>query len=207
MKVTKIPEKIVVATKNRGKLKEIAHILKKHLPQVELFGVWELGDFEMPKEIGKTYEENAKIKARFVAKRAKMYAIADDSGIEVSALNNKPGVISAVFAGENATDAENNNLLLSMLKGVPWWKRKATFVCVAVLAAPNGKIVAQTRGECKGFVLASPRGKGGFGYDPLFWVPKYKKTFAELEPGIKNSISHRAKAFGELAKVLKGLVK
>lgn len=200
-----LSKRLVVATNNRGKLREISYIWKKHLPFVELVGLWEFGDFKMPEEKGRTYEDNARLKAKSVARRIKMFAIADDSGIEVDALFGAPGVRSARFAGKNSGDAENNKLLLSKLKGIPWGKRRATFVCVAALANPDGKIVAQTKGECKGFILASPRGKSGFGYDPVFWVPKYKKTFAELEPKIKNAISHRAKAFSALAGISKSV--
>lgn len=198
-----LPKKLVVATGNRGKLKEIAYIWRRYFPDVELCGLWEFGDLAMPDESGKTYEANARAKAVWVAKGTGMSVLADDSGLEVEALGKLPGVKSARFAGKNSSDQDNNRLLLSKLDGTPWYKRRAIFVCVAVFAEPNGKVTAQARGECKGFILASPRGEVGFGYDPLFWVPKYKKTFAELPLEIKNAISHRAKAFSKLAEMLK----
>jgi len=198
-----LPQRIVVATGNHGKLKEISYIWRRHFLRVELLGLWEFENFVMPEEIGKTYLANARAKAIWVAKKTNMPALADDSGLEVDALGRIPGVKSARFAGKSSNDVSNNRLLLSKLDGTHWHKRKATFVCVAVFAEPNGKVIAQARGECRGFILASPRGKTGFGYDPLFWVPRYKKTFAELPPEIKNAISHRARAFSELAEILK----
>ncbi len=198
-----LPERLVVATFNRGKLKEIEHIWRRFFPDVRLLGLWEFEGIGKPVESGDTFEENACEKAVWAVRRTGLPAIADDSGIEVAALGGLPGVRSARFAGEGASDADNNALLLKMLDGVPRSERAARFVCVAAYADGNGSIVARARGECSGFILDAPRGTGGFGYDPLFWVPEYGKTFAELPPEVKNSISHRAKAFSRLAEMIR----
>jgi len=199
----KIPQTLVVATFNRGKLAEIEHIWRRFFPDAQLVGLWEFKRIGRPAETGDTFEDNAREKALWVASKTGMFTLADDSGIEVAALGGLPGVRSARFAGEDATDDDNNALLLGKLKGVPAGERGARFVCVAVCADESGSVIAQAKGECSGVILDGPRGEGGFGYDPLFWVPEFEKTFAELPPDVKNSISHRAKAFAKLAEMLK----
>ncbi|MEA3305595.1 MAG: XTP/dITP diphosphatase [Candidatus Omnitrophota bacterium] len=195
---------VVAATRNKDKAKEIKRILKdlnvrvltldnfKKLPQVI--------------ESGKTLEENASKKARVISRLIKRFTIADDSGLEVEALNGRPGVRSSRFAGNKASYSENNAKLLRMLKGLPLSKRKAGFAC-AVSIAKNGKVLRTVRGACSGRIGFTLKGKSGFGYDPLFIVPKYGKTFAQLGPKVKNRISHRYKALKKAGKILKKLLK
>lgn len=195
----------VIATENEHKLKEIGAILKDlHL---EVLSIRDAG-LEGLKiiENGDTFEENALIKARAVMEKTGKLAIADDSGLEVDMLNSQPGIYSARFAGENATDDENNKKLLKLLEGVPLHDRTARFVCSIAAVFPNGDTLV-LRGECPGIIGLEPKGKGGFGYDPLFIVEKYNKTFAELGEEKKNRISHRAVALEKLKKELKSRLK
>jgi XTP/dITP diphosphohydrolase len=194
--------KIVVATHNKGKLKEIKELLKVLKDyDVELVGLDSFPGIPMVREDGNTFYENALKKAHYVAEYSGLPAIADDSGLEVDALEGKPGVYSSRFAGENATDEDNNVKLLEMLKGVPYDKRTARFKCVAVLYIPDGATEATiitAEGVCEGIIGMEPKGTAGFGYDPLFVVPEFGKTFAELGEDTKNRISHRAEAFKKL---------
>lgn len=193
-------EKImVVASKNRKKAVEMMELLKglgwRVLSMVEA-GV----DIEI-EEDGLTFEENSYKKAFQVMKATGKTAIADDSGLEVYALGGRPGVFSARFSGEGATDESNNRKLLEMMKEVPEDGRGARFVCAATVVFPDGAHFTVT-GECEGRILFEPKGTGGFGYDPLFYVPDLGKTFAQLDAGTKNSISHRAKAFLKVRELL-----
>lgn len=193
-------EKImVVASKNRKKAVEMMELLKglgwRVLSMVEA-GV----DIEI-EEDGLTFEENSYKKAFQVMKATGKTAIADDSGLEVYALGGRPGVFSARFSGEGATDESNNQKLLEMMKEVPEEERGARFVCAATVVFPDGTHFSVT-GECEGRILFEPRGTGGFGYDPLFYVPDLGKTFAQLDAETKNSISHRAKAFLKVRELL-----
>ncbi|HZK57906.1 MAG TPA: XTP/dITP diphosphatase [Clostridia bacterium] len=191
----------VIATENKHKLREIGAILKDfHLDALSMKDV----GFEGLKiiEDGKTFEENALIKAKAVMKKTGKLAIADDSGLEVDILDNQPGIHSARFAGENATDDENNKKLLELLEGVPLHNRTARFVCNMVAVFPNGDTIV-SRGECSGIIGFEPEGKSGFGYDPLFMVKEYNKTFAEMGEKEKNKISHRAVALEKLKEKLK----
>ncbi|KAA0258397.1 XTP/dITP diphosphatase [Deferribacter autotrophicus] len=186
-------KKLFVATKNKGKLKEIAEILKP----IEVLSAFDVINENVDvEESGATFEENAKLKGETLSKFVEGYIIADDSGLEVDALNGAPGVFSARFAGENATDEENNRLLLDKLKGVPLEKRGAKFVCVIALCK-DGETVATFRGECEGRIAFEMRGSNGFGYDPLFLLSD-GRTMAELEAEEKNEISHRRKALEQL---------
>ena len=151
----------------------------------------DIGILSDPEETGDTFEENSEIKAKFALEKSGLPTIADDSGLYVFTLNGEPGVYSARYSGENANDKSNNELLLKKLEGKT--DRKAKFVSVVTLLFPDGRKV-QAKGECYGEILEKPRGENGFGYDPLFYVPELKKTFAELSPKEKNKISHRAKA-------------
>lgn len=188
-----------MATRNKGKVKEIREILSD-LP-VEIHWLEDFPDAPKIEEDGDTFEENASKKASIIAKYTEMPTIADDSGLMVEALNGEPGVRSARFAGEGASDAERNAKLLSMLRDVPPERRKAKFVCVVALAFPDGRIIS-FRGECEGYIADHPRGNHGFGYDPLFLVPEYGRTFAELGPEVKNRMSHRARALRKLKEFL-----
>lgn len=190
---------MVVASRNRKKADEIMELLKDLGWRV--LSMLEAGaDFEV-EEDGATFEENSYKKAFEVMKATGMTAIADDSGLEVYALRGKPGVLSARFSGEGATDESNNQKLLGMMEGIPEGERGARFVCAATVVFPDSKYFTVT-GECEGRILFEPRGSGGFGYDPLFYLPDYGKTFAQLDPRTKNSISHRAKAFFKVRALL-----
>jgi len=197
------PRVLVVATRNSGKLAEIKDILK-----LDGWRISGLDDFpatgEIP-EVGKTFEENAIDKARAVAGITQLTAIGDDSGIEVDALGGGPGVYSARFAGEGASDADNNKKMLEVMKGVPVSNRAAKFVCVIAVVTSDG-VEKVVRGECKGVILEEPRGKRGFGYDPLFYYPPMAKTYSEMTPEEKNSISHRFRALVKLKEILPGLL-
>jgi len=186
---------VIIATKNRGKSREIKEILK-----VDSVRYIDLNDLDFKDEIveyGKSFEENALIKATTIFDRYGIPVIADDSGLEVDVLNGRPGVYSARYAGENATDQENNELLLSELSKVPDIKRKARFVCVAVFYYDRDRYVVE-RGEVEGYITHNPVGTNGFGYDPIFYLPEFKKTMAELSSEEKNRISHRGQAFRRL---------
>lgn len=191
--------KVVLATRNMGKVKEIKQILRG----LDL-DILTLNDFpEVPSiiEDGKTFKENAVKKARFVAEHLNMPSIADDSGLEVNAFNRRPGILSARYAGENATDEDNNRKLLKELNDIPPEKREACYRCVVALVFPSGE-EETAEGSCNGFIALEPKGAGGFGYDTLFYIPEYGMTMAELPPEIKNRISHRGKAFAKLKEKL-----
>ena len=193
--------RLVIASQNLNKVKEIKSILVdlnyEVLPAFQVIGTLEI------EEDGSTFEENAKKKALLTAKAADCLALADDSGLEVAVLNNQPGVYSARYAGEQATDEDNNQKLLSALADIPEGSRQARFRCVIAIADPQGKVVT-CEGICNGRITFKPRGDNGFGYDPLFLVEEYGKTFAELETGIKNTISHRAMALQKAKEILAG---
>jgi XTP/dITP diphosphohydrolase len=193
-------EKImVVASRNRKKAVEMMELLKDLGWRV--LSMDEAGaDIEI-EEDGLSFEENSYKKAFQVMKATGKTAIADDSGLEVYALGGKPGVFSARFSGEGATDESNNQKLLEMMKEVPEDERGARFVCAATVVFPDETYFTVT-GECEGQILFEPRGTGGFGYDPLFYVPDLGKTFAQLDAETKNSISHRAKAFFRVKQLL-----
>jgi XTP/dITP diphosphohydrolase len=152
-------------------------------------------------ETGETLEENARLKATILATESGLLALADDSGLEVDALGGEPGQLSARYAGEGASDRERVSYLLAKLAGVPWEKRTARFRCVIAIADPNGDVRFCT-GECEGFITLKPRGTGGFGYDPLFYLPELKQTMAELPLELKNRVSHRGRAAREAVRIL-----
>lgn len=193
--------KIVAATGNKHKIEEIESITKKFGMNVITKAEAGVGDIEV-EETGTTFEENSLIKAEAIMKATGMPAIADDSGLEADALNGAPGVYSARFSGEGATDESNNAKLLKLMENIPDDERSARFVSVVTLCFPDGTVVA-ARGECPGTLRRSPRGDGGFGYDPLFVPVGYDKTYAEISAEEKNIISHRAKALGILRMKLK----
>lgn len=192
--------KLVIATGNKGKLAEFYELLSG-LP----FDVLSLGDYPEIREIQETatsFRENAAIKAETVAKATGELALADDSGLEVDALGGRPGVYSARFAGVGAGDAANIEKLLSEIKDVPAERRTARFRAVIAIAGP-GRITEFAEGTCEGQILFSPRGAGGFGYDPIFLVPETGKTFAEMEKEEKNKLSHRGKAMARVQSILR----
>jgi XTP/dITP diphosphohydrolase len=195
---------IVLATRNRGKAAELARLLEPHGVEVTTLAEYpEIGDIP---ETGDTFAENARIKADVVASATGLVAVADDSGLEVDALDGAPGVRSARFAGENADDAANNEKLLDALEGVDDPDRTARFVCHLVARSPSGETV-EARGEWEGRILREPAGENGFGYDPLFLVPDLNRTSAQLDPDEKNARSHRGKALGKLAESWPGFWK
>jgi len=193
-----------VATNNQNKVIEIRAMLKPL--DIEVLTPAEAGVTEfIAEETGKTFEENAIIKANACSKITGKVSIADDSGLEVLALDGAPGVYSARFSGTGATDKKNNELLLEKLKNVPAAERTASFVSVIAAVLDNGDIIT-ARGECRGKIAFKPSGKGGFGYDPLFIPDEYAepaKSFADISPEEKNSISHRAKALQAFYEKLK----
>jgi len=197
--VVKFIMDIVIATLNQNKLKEFKALLKDF--PVVLLSLKNFPKLPAIVEDGSTFYENALKKAASVACYTGKLTIADDSGIEVEALEGRPGVYSSRFAGENASDEENNAKLLRELNGVPFDKRGACFKCVLVIAEPEGG-TSFVEGECRGVIVDGLRGHYGFGYDPLFLVPEYDKTFSEIRPEEKNKISHRARALQKLLKIL-----
>lgn len=193
--------KIVVATKNPGKLRELKALLDE--PSLEIRSLADYPDMAEVVEDGTTFFENALKKARAVAKFTGETAVADDSGLEVAALGGKPGIHSARFAGEKAGDRANLEKLLEEMKDLPPVRRDAAFRCVLVLCRPDGSF-EQFEGTWEGKITMLPRGENGFGYDPVFLVPEYGKTAAELPPDTKNRLSHWAKALAKLKKKLAG---
>ena len=191
--------RLVIATRNADKVREIWDILK--------MGGWELLsllDFPTVAEIeedGRTLLENALKKARTCFRETGIASLADDTGLEVDSLGGAPGVFASRFAGENVSYADNNRKLLDLLKDVPEEKRTARFRCVVALVDGGGE--RWVEGVCEGIVLRECRGEEGFGYDPVFYVPAEGKTFAEMHPNEKNRISHRGKAFRQMAELLR----
>ena len=187
---------LVIATRNKGKIAEIARILSFDSGiQIRSVAEFDLADIE---ETGTTFEENAALKALTVARATGFAALADDSGLEVDALNGAPGIFSARFAGSHGDDQANNEKLLAELASVAPNKRTARFVAVIAVAKPDGSTIME-RGELLGEIALSLRGENGFGYDPLFLPQGSAKTLGEFEPGRKDEISHRAKALAEIA--------
>ncbi len=194
--------KLLIATKNRGKVTEIRSLMGVAIQRnVEVTTLADMAPVAEPRETGKTFEENARIKALHYAQAFKVLCVADDSGLAVEVLGGMPGVRSARYAGPGATDAQNNAHLLHELSKHPrpW---KAAFVCVGVAALP-GRVVAQATGKLQGEILPVARGQEGFGYDPLFFVTSLGKTLAELPTETKNGISHRGEAMRALIAEMK----
>ncbi len=204
--------RLVVATRSAHKLRELRELLR--LDHADLVSLDELGVAGEPIEDAETFEGNAAIKARFAARATGLPALADDSGIEVDALGGAPGVRTRRYAGEDATDEDNNAKLLAELAGLPPERRGARYVCVLALALPGdagprgGQPVITTRGTCRGRIATGSRGSGGFGYDPIFEPtpePPGGRTFALWTPAEKNAVSHRARAARRMAPRLAAL--
>lgn len=191
--------KIVFASGNKHKIEEFGAILKRYAPNIEVVSMKEVGIFDEIVEDGTTFEENALIKARAVAKHGYI-GVADDSGLAVDALGGAPGIYSARYAGEHGNDKKNNCKLLDDMKNIE--NREGAFVSAIACAFPADMPYGDfcVRGECRGAILYEEKGAGGFGYDPLFFVEEYCKTFGELTPDEKNKISHRAVATEIFAK-------
>lgn len=185
--------KVVLASRNQKKIREMETLLSQlSSNKIEVLSLDDIGYTEEIVEDGTTFEENSKIKASVPANLGYI-GIADDSGLEVDALNGAPGVYSARYSGEGATDESNNEKLLSELQGVPDSKRTARYRTVITCVFPEGDFFA-VHGSCEGVILTAPDGDGGFGYDPLFYCDTYQKTFGRLTAEEKNGISHRGKA-------------
>ena len=190
--------RLVIATGNRGKVDEIADLLSNH--DISLTS---LRDFPCMPEIvedGSSFLENALIKARTTASYTGLPALADDSGLEVDALDGRPGILSARFA---PTAEERNNRVLTLLKNIPETDRKARFACALALVRPDGFEWTST-GTCEGNITYEARGEEGFGYDPIFFYPPFGRTFAEIPRDLKNTVSHRGKALGAFVKAVTG---
>jgi XTP/dITP diphosphohydrolase len=192
--------KLLIGTKNQGKLTEIRQFLTP--AAVDLLDLSAVGPVNEVPETGETFAENARIKAAGYAKQAGMYALADDSGLEIAALGGAPGVLSARYGGQNIGYPEKMKLVLEQLGGTSENERGAHFVCVMAIAAPDGKILHSTEGICEGNIAFEPRGTGGFGYDPIFIPRGFEGTFGELDRGIKEQISHRARAISGIMRFL-----
>jgi len=195
--------KLLVATHNAGKIEEYRSLLAA-LP-VDLVFPTELGLNVPVVESGDSFEANALIKTKAYAQASGLLTLADDSGVEVDALGGAPGVRTARYAGPGASDEERYQLLLRNLAGVPWEERTARFRCVIAIVTPDGQTYT-AEGRCEGIIAFAPKGEHGFGYDPVFYMPEYGRTMAELEPVLKNRVSHRARAVQAAWGVLKDLV-
>jgi XTP/dITP diphosphohydrolase len=193
---------LLVGTTNRGKLDEVQGYLKG-IP-LKTLALASLGTWPAVVEDGASYEDNALKKARTLAQYSGYLTLADDSGLEVDALNGAPGIYSARYCGEEGNDEKNNEKLLEELKQVPEEKRTARFVCVLALCAPksHGAREWTVRESCEGRVAFSPKGQNGFGYDPIFFHPELGKTFGEIDRETKATVSHRGKALKKLAQIL-----
>ena len=194
--------KLLLATNNKAKIIEYKSLLL-NLP-LELVTLAELGITTRVKEVGDSLEENARLKATTLATESHLLALGDDSGLEVDALGGEPGHQSARYAGAGASDNDRINYLLAKLKNIPWEKRPARFRCVIALATPDGD-VELCNGECQGFITLQPKGELGFGYDPIFYLPKLGKTMAELTLEEKNQTSHRGDAARKVPQALEKL--
>ncbi|MEA3385455.1 MAG: XTP/dITP diphosphatase [Thermodesulfobacteriota bacterium] len=187
--------KLILATRNKGKLKEIQVLLSDL--DIDIMSLDEAENAPHVVEDGKTFMENAFKKAKVIAEATGIMALADDSGLEVDVLDGAPGVYSARYSGENASDASNNEKLLADLERVPSGKRSAHFSCVIIVYHPSGQWIS-TEAGCEGEIATNPSGDQGFGYDPVFYIPSIKRTMAQLSSEEKNSLSHRGKALEKL---------
>lgn len=195
--------KIVLATQNAGKVRELQAILAD-LP-VEVMSLADFPDLPEVVEDGQTFAENAIKKAKTICEAAGLLAVADDSGLEVDYLEGAPGIYSARFAGPGKSDLDNNLKLLGLLHDLPKERRTARFRCVIAVAVPKGGVYT-AEGSCEGIIGYDMQGDKGFGYDPLFYLPEYDKTFAELDLSLKNTISHRGRALAQVKGILAEIV-
>lgn len=188
-----------MATTNQGKAREIKSYLKD-LP-IEIHSLQELGQLRPFTETGRTFDANARGKSLFYSKNWEGLTLAEDSGLEIESLEGEPGVLSARYSGERATDQKNNLKVLERMKGVPSEKRSARFVSCMVLSK-KGDLIKEIMESVEGIIALEEKGQNGFGYDPLFYYPPLKKTFAELLPDEKNKVSHRGRALKRLKEFL-----
>lgn len=195
--------KVVIASRNAHKIREMGEILAG--VQVELLSLLDFPGLSQIEEKENSFEENARCKALAAARATGLWAISDDSGLEVDALGGAPGVLSSRFAGAEASDEDNNQKLLAALKGVAYNCRRARYRCVVALVDAR-RVLLTAGGSVEGVILPAPRGRGGFGYDPLFYYPPFGKTFAEISAARKHQVSHRGKALRLLRKRLERLL-
>lgn len=195
-------KKVLIATKNKGKIAEFQALFKKY--GMQTLSLLDFPDIEDVEETGETFEENARLKAEEISSLLHVPVLADDSGIMIDALDGRPGVFSARYAGLAKNDQDNNDKVLDELKSIPMESRTARFVCVLAVARPNKETFFVT-GSCEGKIALSASGSNGFGYDPIFIPEGYSKTMAEISPEEKNEISHRGRAINELDKQLKNI--
>lgn len=193
--------RLVLASENPHKTEEIATLLKENM-DITIETLADYPGLKLPPEIGSTYNENAAEKARFIAKKTGHWAMGDDSGLEVRALDGAPGLLSARYAGKNVSYEDNLNKLLEAMKAVPEGKRQARFICTLAIASPLGEVNI-VEGICEGKITVSRSGRDGFGYDPIFFYPPAGLTFAELSPTEKSAVSHRGRALKAAIAVLK----
>jgi len=199
-----MPGLLVLGSHNRKKLGELAELLAPHGLELKT-----LADFPAAiavEETGQTFAENARLKATQQARHLKAWVLGEDSGLSVDALGGAPGVLSARFSDPGATDERNNQLLLQKLANVPLEKRTAHYTCYAALSDPDGNLRAESEGICRGRILLSAAGSGGFGYDPLFEIVECHRTFGELSPAVKSVLSHRSRAIRQIVPQIVALV-
>jgi XTP/dITP diphosphohydrolase len=199
-----MPPVLVVGTRNLKKRGEILEILGDL--GLELRDLTAYPDAPEVVEDGDTFEANARKKATELARALGQWVLGEDSGLVVPALNGRPGVYSARYAGKQGDDAANNARLLAELAPLPEDHRTAYYVCTAAMSDPSGEVRTVTEGRCHGIIIREPRGTGGFGYDPLFLIPECHRTFGELSTGVKHALSHRARALGHLRPALRQLL-
>lgn len=195
---------LVIGSRNRKKREEIVEILGDLGLDLRDLTSWP--DAPEVVEDGATFVDNARKKAIELARFLGQWVLGEDSGLVVPSLNGRPGVYSARYAGKQGDDAANNTRLLAELAPLPDDRRAAHYVCTAALADPSGEVRAVVEGRCHGVILRELRGNGGFGYDPLFLIPEYHRTFGELSPRVKHALSHRARALAQLRPVLRALL-
>jgi XTP/dITP diphosphohydrolase len=195
---------LLVATQNKGKVAELSALMR------DLGVTWlSLADLAVSyevAEVGATLTENARLKAAGYATTTGLLTLADDSGLEVDALDGRPGVHTARYGGDDLTPAARYQLLLREMRRVPWTLRTARFRCVIALAAPDGTLLGEGKGVCEGVIALEPAGHGGFGYDPVFYIPERGLTMAQLTPEEKKQISHRGRAIRTIAPLLKKVI-
>ncbi len=195
---------LVLGTRNRKKREEIEEILGDL--EIELQDLSRWPDAPEVVEDANTFEGNARKKASETARALNQWVLGEDSGLVVPALHGRPGVYSARYAGKQGDDEANNDKLLAELRPLPETSRAAYYVCTAALAAPQGEIQAVSEGRCHGVIISKRRGTGGFGYDPLFLIQEYHRTFGELSSRVKHALSHRARALAQLRPELRRLL-
>ncbi|QEG21930.1 RdgB/HAM1 family non-canonical purine NTP pyrophosphatase [Mariniblastus fucicola] len=196
---------LVLGTRNTKKRRELEYLLSRY-PQVQLKSLDDFPDAIEVEETGTTFAENAALKATEQAVHLSQYVLGEDSGLSVAALDGRPGVYSARYSGEDATDDSNKVKLIEELSGVPTEKRGAWYTCHMTLSDPDGNVLIDCESQCHGRILTEERGEAGFGYDPLFEIPEYGLTFAELGDEVKSVLSHRARANRSFVPKLLGLI-